>query len=151
MSSVKVLLRADVSGLGRRGDIVEVAAGYARNFLVPKGRGLIATDGAVATATAMRRTRSLKDHKDRESAQALAKQLDGTTIALSARAGEGGRLFGSISATDVQSAVTKQTGAELDRRSAELAEPIKSVGTYEVPFHLLDDVGFNVTVVVSAA
>lgn len=81
----------------------------------------------------------------------MAKQLDGTTIAVSARAGEGGRLFGSISAADVQAAVTKQTGATLDRHSAELAEPIKEVGTHEVPFHLLDDVGFNVTVVVSAA
>lgn len=151
MSSVKVLLRADVAGLGRRGDIVEVAAGYARNFLVPRGRGLVATDGAVATAAAMKRTRSLKDHKDRESAQALAKQLDGTTIALSARAGEGGRLFGSITAHDIEVAVSKQSGATLDRRSVELAEPIKEVGTYEVPFHLLDDVGFNVTVVVSAA
>lgn len=151
MSSVSVLLRADVPGLGRRGDIVEVAPGYARNFLFPHGAALRASAGAVAQADAMRRTRSLKDHKDRESANELAKRLDGTVIAMSARAGEGGRLFGSITGPDVIAALTKETGAELDKRAAQLADHIKEVGEHPVVVHLMTDVEFTVTVVVSAS
>src|SRR5258708_31753912 len=98
---MKVLLRDDVAGVGRRGDIVKVAGGFARNFLLPEGRAIVASDGVEGQAEQMRRGRDLREAKDRESAQAQATILAGAVIPITARAGGGGRLFGSISAADV--------------------------------------------------
>ena len=125
---MKVVLRDDVENIGRKGDLIEVTDGFARNFLVPRGLAMKATKGVVQQAEAMRRNREARDARDREAAQALADQLTGKRIELRARAGEGGRLFGSVTSADVADAVRAQTGVELDRRKTQLAEPLKELG-----------------------
>lgn len=146
MSAVRVILRADVSGLGKRGDIVEVSKGYARNFLAPRSLALPATDGAAAQAAAMRRARDLKDAKDREGAEEIAKVLVARTIEIPAKVGSGGRLFGSVTTTEVAEAVASQTGIELDRRVLHLDEHIKELGTHHVVARLHADVQFPITI-----
>jgi large subunit ribosomal protein L9 len=146
VSAVKVILRSDVSGLGKRGDIVEVSKGYARNFLSPRGLAMPATEGAEAQAQAMRRARDIKDARDRESAEEVAKVLVARTIEISARAGGGGRLFGSVTSTEIVAAVREQTGIELDRKDIQLDEHIKEVGTHQATAHLHSDVQFPITV-----
>jgi large subunit ribosomal protein L9 len=147
---VRVVLRDDVENVGRKGDLIEVTDGFARNYLVPRGLAIKATKGVVQQAEAMRRNREARETRDREAAQALADQLTGRRIELRARAGEGGRLFGSVSATDVADAVRAQTGVEIDRRKTQLAEPLKELGTVEVPVKLHADVEVTVTVDVVA-
>ena len=143
---MKVVLRDDVENIGRKGDLIEVTDGFARNFLVPRGLAMKATTGVVQQAEAMRRNREARDARDREAAQALADQLTGKRIELRARAGEGGRLFGSVTSADVADAVRAQTGVELDRRKTQLAEPLKELGAVEVPVKLHADVEVILTV-----
>ena len=143
---MKVVLRDDVENIGRKGDLIEVTDGYARNFLVPRGLAMKATKGVVQQAEAMRRNREARDARDREAAQALADQLTGKRIELRARAGEGGRLFGSVTSADVADAVRAQTGVELDRRKTQLAEPLKELGAVDVPVKLHADVEVILTV-----
>jgi large subunit ribosomal protein L9 len=148
---MRVLLRTDVEGVGRRGDIVQVAGGFARNFLFPAGQALKATDGMVDQAAAMRRSRDLRDAKDRESAQSVAAFLTGRTLTVTARAGAEGRLFGSVTTQDLADALQQQTGAVVDRRKIHLEEPIKSLGVHLVPIHLHAEVDAELTVEVVAA
>jgi large subunit ribosomal protein L9 len=148
---VKVVLRTDVEQVGKKGDIVEVAAGYARNFLVPKGLAFPATPGVVGQAASMRRNRDLRDATDRAAAEEVAKALVPRVITISARAGGEGKLFGSVTTSDVAEAVAAQAGIELDRRKLHLDEPIKSVGTHLVPAKLHSDVEFPITVEVVAS
>lgn len=148
---MKVILRSDVQDVGKKGDIVDVAAGYARNYLVPKGLALKATDGNVSQAASMRRSRDLKDAKDRGAAEEVAKTLVPTTITVKAKAGAEGRLFGSVTTADITAAVQAQTGIELDRRKLHLDEPIKTIGTHHVPAKLHSDVEFPITVEVVVA
>jgi len=150
VSAVKVILRSDVSGLGKRGDIVEVSKGYARNFLTPRGLAMAATEGAVDQAKAMRRARDIKDARDRESAEEVAKVLVARTIEVTARAGGGGRLFGSVTNAEIAEAVLAQTGIELDRKHLHLEEHIKELGTHQVTARLHADVQFPITVEVVA-
>ncbi|MDQ2754863.1 MAG: 50S ribosomal protein L9, partial [Actinomycetota bacterium] len=133
---MRVVLRTDLANLGKRGDIREVADGYARNFLLPKGHAIVATDGVTAQANAMRRSRDLRDAKDREGAETVARTLVPMVIRISARAGAEGKLFGSVTAQDVTDAVAQQTKVRLDRRKLHLEEPIKNVGTHEIPVKL---------------
>jgi large subunit ribosomal protein L9 len=142
----KVVLRADHDILGKRGDIVEVADGYARNYLLPKGIAIAATDGVTAQANAMRRARDLRDARDREAAETVARKLVPMVIRIPAKAGSGGKLFGSVTAGDIVDAVASQTDIEIDRRRLRLDEPIKALGTHEVPVKLHADVEFQVTV-----
>lgn len=144
----QVILRSDVSGLGKRGDIVDVADGYARNFLFPKKLAIASNTGAVAQAAKMRRARDLRHAKDRESAQTIASTLVAKTITISAKA-RGQKLFGSVSTGDIVDAVKAQTGVELDKRHLHLDEHIKTVGTHEVPVKLPGDVEFRVMVEVT--
>ena len=145
---MRVVLRSDLDKVGKRGDIVEVADGYARNFLLPKGHAIVATPGVTAQANAMRRARDLKDAKDREAAELVARKLVPMIIRIPARAGSGNqaKLFGSITASDIVDAVAEQASVTLDRRRLHLDEPIKSLGTHEVPVKLHSDVEFRVTV-----
>ena len=143
---MKVVLRDDVENIGRKGDLIEVTDGFARNFLVPRGLAMKATKGVMQQAEAMRRNREARDARDREAAQALADQLTGQRIELRARAGEGGRLFGSVTSADIADAVRAQTGVELDRRKTQLAEPLKELGAVEVPVKLHADVEVTLTV-----
>jgi large subunit ribosomal protein L9 len=143
---MRIVLRSDVVNVGKRGDICDVADGFARNFLLPKGHAIKATEGVVAQAASMRKARDVKDARDREAAEMVARKLVPAVIRIPARAGVEGRLFGSVTAGDVVDAVTAQTGVALDRRRLHLDEPIKSVGTHEVPVKLHSDVEFRVTV-----
>lgn len=148
---MRVVLRDDVEGVGRRGDIVNVAGGYARNFLLPEGRAIVATDGIESQAQAMRRARDLRASKDLEAAQVQATVLDQAVITVAARAGATGRLFGSVSAHEIVEAVGQQHQVTLDRQSVQLAEPIKELGTTEVTIHLYEEVSATVRVEVVAA
>ena len=148
---MKVVLREDVENLGKKGDIVEVADGYARNYLVPRGFALRATRGIQKQADAMRRNREVRDTREREAAQALAAQFEGRTIAIKARAGGEGKLFGSVTAVDIAEAVLKQTGAEIDRRRIALDEPLKELGPADLQVRLHPEVLANLHVEVEAA
>jgi large subunit ribosomal protein L9 len=147
---VKVVLREDVDHLGRKGDLLDVAEGYARNFLVPRGLAMRATKGVVAQAEAMRRNRQARDARDRATAEELAGRLAASTIRVGARAGEGGKLFGSVTNGDLADALVAQTGIEVDRRAIELDEPIKELGPREVPVRLHPDVSAALRVEVAA-
>jgi large subunit ribosomal protein L9 len=143
---VRVVLRDDVENVGRKGDLIEVADGFARNYLVPRGLAMKATRGVVQQAEAMRRNREVRETRDRESAQGVADQLAGCRIEVRARAGEGGRLFGSVTTADIVDAVRAQTGVEVDRRNAQLAEPLKELGAAEVPVKLHADVEVTLSI-----
>ena len=147
---MKVVLREDVENLGRKGDLLEVSDGYARNFLVPRGLALRATKGIMKQAEGMRRSREVRETRDRGAAEATAAQLAGTRVELKARAGEGGKLFGSVTGADVADAVLAQTGVELDRRKIELAEPLKELGAAEIVVRLHPDVSATLQVEVVA-
>ena len=148
--SVKVSLRDDVSGLGKRGDIVEVSKGYVRNFLQPRGLAMSATEGAQQQAEAMRRSRDIKDARNRESAEQIATVLVPKTITITMRASDAGRLFGSVSETEIVEAVQAETGIELDRKDLLLDEHIKDLGTHMVTARLHSDVQFPITIEVVA-
>src|ERR1041385_8181159 len=105
---MRIVLRSDVDNLGHKGDLVEVADGYARNYLVPRGLAIVATKGVIKQSEGMRRARSVRDQRERQGAQAVAQQLTVKRVSITARAGEGGRLFGSVTATDVTDAVLAQ-------------------------------------------
>ncbi|MCB0979339.1 MAG: 50S ribosomal protein L9 [Acidimicrobiaceae bacterium] len=146
---MKVILRADHKGLGKRGDIVDVSDGHARNYLFPKGLAITASEGAVSQAAAMRRARDLRDSQDREAAQTIASALVAKTITIPVKAGAEGRLFGSVTAADVADAVQAQANISLDRRKLNV-EHIKTTGTYQVSAKLHSDVEFPITVEVVA-
>jgi large subunit ribosomal protein L9 len=143
---VKIILRSDVDNVGKKGDIVEVAAGFARNYLVPKGLALKATSGNIEQAASMRRSRDVRDAKDRGAAEEVAQKLVPKVITVKAKAGAEGKLFGSVTSADVATAVQEQTGIELDRRKLHLDEPIKSLGTHQIATRLHTDVEFAITV-----
>ena len=142
---IKVILRSDVTGLGKRGDIVEVADGYGRNYLLPRGLALVASDGAVDQAAKMRRSRDQRDAHDREAAQSVATRLVPKIITISAKSGNEGKLFGSVTIGDVVDAVLEQTGVELERRQL-TSDPIRSIGQHTVTAKLHSDVSFPITV-----
>jgi large subunit ribosomal protein L9 len=146
---VKLILRADHQGLGKRGDIVEVSDGHARNYLLPRGIALPASDRAVTQAAAMRRARDLRDAHDRESAQAVAGKLVAKTFTIPAKVGAEGRLFGSVTAADVAAAVEAQANITLDRRQIHM-DHIKTAGTHQVSAKLHSDVEFPITIEVVA-
>jgi large subunit ribosomal protein L9 len=150
MSDLKVILRSDVSGLGKRGDIVEVSKGYVRNFLEPRGLAFLATDGAVEQAGAMRRSRDVKDAKDRESAEEIAKKLVSKKIEVVAKAGDTGRLFGSVTEAELVVAIFDQTGITLDRKDIVIEEHIKEVGSHQATARLHTDVQFPIMIEVVA-
>ena len=147
---MRVLLRSDISGVGKKGDIVDVARGFARNYLFPTGSALLATGGVEAQAASMRKARALRDAQDKESAEAVAGVLGAATVTITARAGAEGRLFGSVTTADIAEAVEAQTGAVVDRRKLHQPEPIKSVGTHVVPVRLHPEVDAELTVEVVA-
>ena len=147
---MKVILRSDLDGVGKRGDVVDVADGYGRNFLLPRGLALKATAGATAQAAAMRRSRDVRDAADRSAAQEIATKLVPTRITLTARAGAEGKLFGSITTSDIADAVQEQTGIELDRRTLHLDEPIKSLGEHTATARLHAEVEFPISLDVVA-
>ena len=147
---MKLLLRSDVDGVGKKGDIVDVADGFGRNYLVPRGFAIKATNGVEDQAKSMRRSRDLKDATDRGAAEEIAKTLVPAVITITAKDSGEGKLFGSVSAAEVVEAVKAQTGVELDRKTIHLDEHIKTTGTHSVPAKLHNDVQFQINVEVSA-
>ena len=148
---MRVLLRDDVAGVGRRGDIVKVASGFARNFLLPEGRAIVASEGIEGQAERMRRGRDLQEARDRQAAEAQSALLAGAVIPMTARAAAAGRLFGSIGPGDVADAIQAAKGVEVDRRHVALPEHIKETGSFEVTVELFSDVTAVLTVEVKAA
>ena len=146
---MRLILRDDVDGLGSKGDVVDVAAGYARNFLVPQGKAMQAAKGSGDMAAAMRRTRDRRDAQARVGADEIARLLVPAIIAVEARVGQEGHLYGSVTTTDVADAVKTQLGIELDRRILSIEEPIRTVGTHEVRAKLHPEVQAIITVEVS--
>ncbi|MEJ7764624.1 MAG: 50S ribosomal protein L9 [Acidimicrobiales bacterium] len=147
----KVVLRSDVSGVGKKGDIVEIADGFARNYLVPRGQALVASPGIESQANAMRRARDVKDAQEREAAEQVARVLVPAVIALKAKTtGKQGKLFGSVTTADVAEAVATQTGVTLDKRNLHVDEPIRTVGTHHVQVKLHPEVQFQVTLQIQA-
>jgi large subunit ribosomal protein L9 len=142
---MKVILRSDLERVGKRGDIIDVADGFGRNYLLPRGLAFKATDGTVEQAAKMRRARDLRDAGDREAAQTIASRLVPKVITITAKAGSEGRLFGSVTAADVVAAVAEQAGITLDRKHLDV-DPIKSVGQHSVTAHLHSDVSFPIIV-----
>lgn len=148
---MKVILRADVDGVGKKGDVVEVSDGHGRNMLIPQGLALKATPGAERQAEAMRRARELSDAANRSAAEEMATRLVGSTITIAARAGEGGKLFGSVTTSDVVRAVEEQANVVLDRRALSADDSIKELGTHMVTAKVHPDVQFPITVEVIAS
>ena len=146
---MKVILRSDVEGVGNTGDVVDVANGYAQNFLVPKGLAMRATQGAARQAQAMQRSRDLLNIKERQNAEELAQSLESQTIAIQARVGQDDQLYGSVTTSEIAEAVKAQTGIELDRRDMSLDEPIRRVGVHTVEVRIHSDLRFQLTVEVS--
>ncbi len=147
---MRVVLRADVDNVGHKGDVVEVSDGFGRNYLLPRGWAMRASAGAEAQAESMRRSRDVRDAADRQAAEEVAKTLVPSTITVSARVGSGGKLFGSVTASEIADAIKDQTGLHVDRRRLQLPEPIKAAGTHQVSAKLHADVEFPVTVEVVA-
>jgi large subunit ribosomal protein L9 len=147
---MRVILRSDITGLGKRGDIVEVADGYGRNYLLPRSLGMLATDGAVDQAAKMRRSRDQRDAHDRETAQHVATRLVPKIITITAKSGSEGKLFGSVTIGDVVEAVREQTGVELERRQL-TSDPIKTLGQHTLTAKLHSDVSFPITVEIVSA
>ena len=146
---MKVILRSDVEGVGNTGDVVDVANGYAQNFLVPKWLAMRATQGAASQAQAMQRSRDLRNIKERQNAEELAQSLESQTIAIQARVGQDDQLYGSVTTSEIAEAVKAQTGIELDRRDMSLDEPIRRVGVHTVEVRIHSDLRFQLTVEVS--
>ena len=146
---MKVILRANVEGVGNTGDLVDVANGYAQNFLMPKGLAMRATEGAATQAEAMQRSQELRGVKEREGAEEIGQQLQAQTIAIQARVGQDEQLYGSVTTSEIAEAVHAQTGIVLDRRDMSLEEPIRTVGTHQVDMRLHSDVRIQITIEVS--
>ncbi len=145
---MKIILTQEVSGLGAPGDVVEVRDGYGRNYLLPQGFAINWSRGAEKQVTLIKRARDAREIRDLGHATEVKGQLEGLKVNLSARAGNAGRLFGSITPTDIVDAVRSAGGPALDRRRIELSSPIKSVGAYQVQVKLHPEVTarFDLTV-----
>ncbi|NLV54150.1 MAG: 50S ribosomal protein L9 [Acidimicrobiales bacterium] len=147
---MRVVLHADVEGVGTKGEVVDVADGFARNLLLPTRRAVKATAGAEAQAEGMRRRRALKDATDRAAAEEVAKVLVPTTVTVTAKAGAEGRLFGSVTSAEVAEAIEAQTGIVIDKRKLVVGEAIKEVGEHQLTAQLHPDVQFPVNIEVVA-
>jgi large subunit ribosomal protein L9 len=137
---MKIILTQEVTGLGAPGDIVEVKDGYGRNYLLPQGFAIAWTRGGEKQVTSIKRARSAREIRDLGHAKEVKERLEALKVSLSARAGRGGRLFGSITPAEVQQAVKAAGGPDLDRRRIELPGHIKAVGQYQVQVRLHTDV-----------
>lgn len=145
---MKVLLIQDVYNLGHAGDVKVVADGYGRNYLLPRGLAILATPGAIKRAERIKQVAMEKRAREQADIEALAQVINGTTLTFNVRAGEKGKLYGSITSSHIADAIAKKLGSEFDKRKVALREPIREIGTYTVPIRLTADVAPSVTVVV---
>jgi len=142
---MKLILIGDVAELGKRGDVVDVADGYARNFLLPKKFAIKANTGALEQAETIREVRVESDRRAKELAETIATQLVGSRVVLAAQAGDEGQLYGSVGVADIVEGINRFTGIELDRSTLELREPIKAIGLHEIQVKVHPEVEFPLT------
>jgi large subunit ribosomal protein L9 len=148
---MKIILQQPVDKLGAPGDVVDVADGYARNYLIPRGLAMTASKGAVRHAGRLKQAHDKRVQQAMTEAKETAGRLVAASLRISSRAGEDGRLFGSVTVADVAEAIEQATGVSVDRKRIHLAEPIRSVGTHEVTVHLHPEVNASVSVEVVSA
>ncbi|HEU5043524.1 MAG TPA: 50S ribosomal protein L9 [Nocardioidaceae bacterium] len=149
---MKLILTQEVSGLGAPGDVVEVRDGYGRNYLVPRGFAIQWTRGGQKTIESIKAARSSREVRDLDHAQQIKAQLEGSTFNLSARAGEGGRLFGAVTVNDIAEAIAAGIGSTaVDKRKIIVGNPIKSLGAHQVKVKVHDDVDATVNLNVVSA
>jgi large subunit ribosomal protein L9 len=145
---MEVILREDIDKLGNRGEVVKVANGYARNFLIPKRLAVAATDSNKKIVEQERQAHLRKEAKQQGEAQDLAKLLNGVSVTIAQKAGENDQLFGSVTSKDVADALAAKNFT-IDRRKIQLEEPIKQLGEYKIPVRLHKEVTAEITVVVA--
>ena len=150
MSRMKLILTQEVGGLGAPGDVVEVAAGYGRNYLLPRGFAMQWTRGAEKQVELIKRARQVREIHTLEEAQAAAGRLERLNVRMKRRAGTNGRLFGSVGPSDIAAAVREAGGPELDRRKILVPDPIKTAGAHRVQVRLHPEVSASVNIEVSA-
>jgi large subunit ribosomal protein L9 len=147
---MKLILTQEVTGLGAPGDVVEVKDGYGRNYLVPRGLGIVWTRGGEKTIESIKKARDSRSVRDEAHAAEVKARLEGSTFQVKVRAGEGGRLFGAVTTADIASAIV-DGGAEVDKRTIVVANPIKSLGAHTVTVKVHDDVEAQVSLNVVSA
>ena len=145
---MKVVLTQEVKGLGQPGQIKEVADGYARNYLLPQGLATMATPGAVKEVEQRQAAERKRQEKLDQEMRSVGTKLDGTTVTVRSKVGEGGKLYGSITTQDVAEALEKQAGQSVDRRKIEIEEPVRHVGEYKIPVKLSKNVTATINLVV---
>jgi len=148
---MKLILTQEVSGLGSAGDVVDVRPGYGRNYLLPRGAAVTWTRGAQKQIDAIRRARHSREIADLDTARSVKSRLEESPIQMTAKAGDGGRLFGAVTAAEVVSAVSDAGGPAVDKRRIEVGQPIKSVGSHQVTVRLHPEVAATVTLEVTGA
>jgi large subunit ribosomal protein L9 len=148
---MKVLFKKDVPDVARAGQVKDVADGYARNFLIPRGLAVAATTSALKQVAEVQAVASRHAAEEEHAARDLKQRLESQPIVVQAKAGSQGRLYGSVTTADVASAIQKQVGTTLDRRNLEITEPVRQVGSYQVAARLHRTVTANVTIEVRAA
>ncbi|HEX6946017.1 MAG TPA: 50S ribosomal protein L9 [Acidimicrobiia bacterium] len=142
---MKLILTQDVEPLGKKGDVVDVAKGYARNYLLPRRYAIEANPGALESAERIRQARIEAEERAREAAEGVAQQLAGTRVVIAAHAGDEGQLYGSVSVADVIEGINRFTGVQLERNQVEVEKPIKEIGLHEITIKLHPEVEFPIT------
>jgi large subunit ribosomal protein L9 len=148
---MKLILTQEVGGLGAPGDVVDVAAGYGRNYLIPRGFAMQWTRGAEKQIDLIKRARAAREVRGLEDAQQIATRLSGLHVRMRMRAGASGRLFGSVGSADIAAAVREAGGPELDRRRIEVRDPIKTIGSHQVRVRLHPEVSAPVDIEITAS
>jgi large subunit ribosomal protein L9 len=147
---MKVLFKKDVAEVAKAGQVKDVADGYARNYLIPRGFAVAATTSALKQVADLQATAARHAAEEEHTAQQLKERLESTPIVIEAKAGAQGRLYGSVTTADVATAIQKQIGASVERRDLDIADPVRQVGTYQVAARLHRAVTANVTIDVRA-
>jgi large subunit ribosomal protein L9 len=146
---MKVILKQDVEKLGKAGDVVKVAPGYGRNYLIPRRIAAEATPGNIKVIEIERVAQARRDYRDKEAATILAREIVKITVAVKRKTGEGGALYGSVTAIDIADSLVAHK-IEIDKRKIQLDEPIKAIGEYQIPIRLHREVSVPVRVIVEA-
>ena len=146
---MKVILKADVRGKGKKGQMIEVAEGYARNFLMPKGLAVLATADAVNTMRLQEKAKAKADAEAKAAATEIAEKLKGLQVKVVSKGGEGGKLFGAVTGREISTALKEQHGVDIDSKKLVLGEPIKSFGSYQVKAKLGFEISGTVYVIVT--
>lgn len=145
---MQVILKQDVEKLGQRGEVVEVSPGYVRNYLVPRGMAEIATPGRMEEVRRQMAEAAERESRIAERAEEISRILNKSVITIEARTGEDDRLFGSVTAANIASGIQKARGIHIDRRKVRLEEPLRALGTYQVPVHVHGEIEASVKVIV---